>query len=616
MSNKTKGIINNKSTKASMLYSNQEEKEFNYAVIPIFILLCIIPFITKLYQYNPGLSQFTWFANITDWTDLFLYYKQLTLVFLAGVLIIIIVIKLMYDKKELSASKVFIPLAIYGVFAFLSAVGANNISFAFKGSFEQFESVLALLGYCIVVYYSYLFIKNERSLERIFLYLLIQAIFMGALGLSQFLKHDFFNTSLGRSLILPLAYRNSKMDTVFGEGRVYLSQFNPNYVGVYVAIIIPILVCMLFFQKKISKMLLSMLAIFGLVICEVGARSVAAIIALGVAFLFIIVFMRKYIMKHIYIILPCIVIAVIGIIVVGKMNNIVFINKISEAFTNVKSTSGITQMNTNDTDITLTYNGNDLKVEYFMAADQTSTFNLTDGNGQPLAFNYDATNNTFQPADERYSGIVLGVSEGYQGVFYIQADGVQWNFTNLSGDGKYYYVNKAGKLDKIKEEAPSAVFTGYERMASGRGYIWSRTIPLLKNCIITGCGPDNFVTIFPQQDYMNMAKYGFAGSTMTKPHSMYLQIAAQTGIISLIAFLVFYLMYFVSSIRLYIKCNFENISEQMGVAIFIGTISYMVSGITNDSSITTAPIFWTLLGVGIAINRMVKQKKEKVVAKN
>ncbi len=46
--------------------------------------------------------------------------------------------------------------------------------------------------------------------------------------------------------------------------------------------------------------------------------------------------------------------------------------------------------------------------------------------------------------------------------------------------------------------------------------------------------------------------------------------------------------------------------ESCGVAIFIGTISYMVTGIANDSSITVAPMFWVFMGLGIFINYKIK----------
>jgi hypothetical protein len=75
------------------------------------------------------------------------------------------------------------------------------------------------------------------------------------------------------------------------------------------------------------------------------------------------------------------------------------------------------------------------------------------------------------------------------------------------------------------------------------------------------------------------------------------------------------------SIRLYIKGRFTSDYAKLGAAIFVGTIGYMVSSITNDSSITTAPMFWTLMGVGIAVNykakplimKEVTEAKEKII---
>jgi uncharacterized membrane protein YdjX (TVP38/TMEM64 family) len=67
-------------------------------------------------------------------------------------------------------------------------------------------------------------------------------------------------------------------------------------------------------------------------------------------------------------------------------------------------------------------------------------------------------------------------------------------------------------------------------------------------------------------------------------------------------------MYFISSVRLYLKGHFDNYFSRVGVSIFIGTISYMVVGISNDSSIAVAPVFWALLGIGIACNYQVKRQ--------
>ena len=94
-------------------------------------------------------------------------------------------------------------------------------------------------------------------------------------------------------------------------------------------------------------------------------------------------------------------------------------------------------------------------------------------------------------------------------------------------------------------EAETAIFDSKPKLFSNRGYIWARTIPLLKDNIIVGSGPDTFVLEFPNYDYVNSAYVGFLNQIVTKPHNLYLQMAVQTGCVSAIAFIVFCLMYLV-----------------------------------------------------------------------
>jgi len=47
-------------------------------------------------------------------------------------------------------------------------------------------------------------------------------------------------------------------------------------------------------------------------------------------------------------------------------------------------------------------------------------------------------------------------------------------------------------------------------------------------------------------------------------------------------------------------------------AIFSAIISYCMAGFFNDSVVSVAPVFWVLLGLGIAMN---KSAYKKVAAK-
>ena len=160
----------------------------------------------------------------------------------------------------------------------------------------------------------------------------------------------------------------------------------------------------------------------------------------------------------------------------------------------------------------------------------------------------------------------------------------------------------------VRTPALRAFAKKYGHLASGRGYIWDRTLPLLKKYFWLGSGPDTFAIAFPNGDLVSMNNFGYGNQLMTKPHCMYLQIAVQTGVPSLIALLIFWGWYIVSSFRLYWKNSFEGYLSKFGVAILASVIGYLIMGLTNDSSITVAPIFFVLTGMGLGINHVLKSE--------
>ncbi|MDF2484689.1 MAG: hypothetical protein K0R46_857 [Herbinix sp.] len=581
------------------------EDRINYFLLPILIILCIIPFIVRMNIYNTHLSQYQWFAQDGEFIDFFLIYKHWAFVVVSIIMVVIIAIRAYYKRDVIKFLPLFIPLGIYGVMALLSAIFSDYPLFSFGGGFEQFESIFAILGYCITAYYAFLFIREEQDLKKILKYLVVTAIIMSILGVFQFAGNDLFREETIKKLIIPLQYQDKySLNFGFENNRVYFTLYNPNYVGVFVSMMIPILLVMLFFHRNIKKIIISIVAIIGLIIGGIGAQSLAGVVGLAVALLFIMILMWRYLIKRYTIVLSVGAILIIGVLILNAVTDQFLFNRIKNVFNNTKAEYTLASMDTKDDCVELSYGGNKLLVRNIMG-ETDSHFTLTDVNNEMVAANYDASTNSIMITDERFAGISVGVSNDFENAFYIQEAGVKWLFTVSNSDGTYYHMNRFGKLDKMIT-APSAIFTGYEWFATARGYLWSRTIPLLKENLILGSGPDTFVMEYPQQDYLNFQRYGYPTNIITKPHNLYLQIAVQDGMIALLAFLAFYAMYFISSIRLYIKGRFHNFYEQMGVAIFVGTIGYMVTGLTNDSSITTAPIFWALMGIGISVNYRVK----------
>ena len=136
-----------------------------------------------------------------------------------------------------------------------------------------------------------------------------------------------------------------------------------------------------------------------------------------------------------------------------------------------------------------------------------------------------------------------------------------------------------------------------------RGYIWGRTIPLLKDYLLLGAGPDNFPFEFPQHDYLGKWwAYGTTNMVVDKPHNLYLQIFMNEGGIALLAFLVMAGAYLVDSIRLYAWRKGHTLPEILGIANCLAIIGYLFAGFFNDSVVSVAPIFWILFGAGVALN--------------
>ena len=588
----------------TILQSESVSKWNRLFLIPIIFLLTIYPLIMHLYEYDTHLSQYPWFSYNDNYIDFFLYYKQGFFISMSLIMAIIVIVRAYINKSFLKFTPIFVPLATYAFLALLSSIVSKYRSYSFSGIFEHFESIFAILGYCLVVYYVYLFIQTEQDVKFIINSLLIGVLVLGLIGLLQYIGHDLFATEFGLKLITPSVYWNEPLEFTFGKNRVYLTLYNPNYVGVYVSLVLPVLIILTIFNKSLKLLPIYLIAIAGMILCLIGSKSTTGLFAIVVSSILALILLRKYLIKHFYISIPAILLVIAALLLFNKSNNYLSV-QLNKLLNINKTQSELTDIQTMDDEVRVTYNGNTLRTKLFLDDMGNCFFEVSDDTGNVVPVTFDKVNGPLTVQDERFPGFII-TPVLYDNIysFTIKIDGHDWYFTNQSEDGTYYFINNFGKLDKIKT-APSALFTGYEKYGSGRGYLWSRSIPLLKKHIFLGSGADTFVLEFPQQDYVNLYNYGYEDQLITKPHSLYLQIGVQTGVLSLLALIVFYFMYFISSFKLYIKGQFMTYYSKVGLSIFIGTFSYLICEIANDSSITVAPVFWVLIGLGIAINHKV-----------
>lgn len=602
---KSNSSVSNKRT----TNTNQGITNNKIFLVPLIFIASILPFIMHSYQYDTGLGQFPWFSD-DEKLDIFLFYKQIYLIICCVIMLVFISYNIARKKIKLSILPIFIPIFIYGFLALISTIFSKYPGYGVSGIYEQFESIFVLLGYCLIIYYAYLFVKSESDVQVIMKYLLYSVLAFAIIGLLQALALDPIVSEMGKKLYMGREYWDylDGYTLTFDLHRVYLTLYNPNYVGSYTALLIPLLFGLFALEKETKKKVLYFIGFIGLMISLIFSNSKTGLIAVFVSFIFFLFFFRKYIFKN-----KKIALCLFGICVVG-VTALTFINysKVSDLMNNIfkiqKVTPNLTNIQTGE-ELIFTYKGEHFKVS--IENDNNNIgFMIADSNNNPIPYDINDDGSFLLN-----NGVLAGITVSpliYDNKICVDVkiDNKEWIFTNQLGDNTYYYLNSIGKFDKIIS-ADSALFTGYESVATSRGYIWSRTIPLLKDHILLGSGADSYIYTFPQQDYVNLYNSGFDGQVLTRPHNLYLQMGVQTGVISLIAFLVFYIMYFINCVSIYRNGIFNSFKHVVGVSIFLGTIGYMITGISNDSTITVAPVFWVLLGTGIAINHMIKQNQKQ-----
>jgi O-antigen ligase len=136
---------------------------------------------------------------------------------------------------------------------------------------------------------------------------------------------------------------------------------------------------------------------------------------------------------------------------------------------------------------------------------------------------------------------------------------------------------------------------------------------MIKDTILLGHGADTYCIYFPHKDYAGKYNADWEiNKIVDKPHNMYMGMAIGTGLISMLSLLVLWAIYIIQSIKLYFRTEFDSYISFVGAGIFFGICGFLVAGLVNDSSVSVMPMFYGLLGTGIAINMMLNSEYKNV----
>ncbi len=593
----------------------KKKKEANDLIIPTLLVIAVLPFITRLITYDSGLSQYSWFSNQDITHDFFSYYKSLAFLILTVINAIILLLYFLLQRGKRKEMKPFLPIGIYSLFVILSAIFTVNSKLTLVGGMAHFESIFIILGYVILLIYVYQINKREEDYKAILKALVISLILMCIIGIFQMLGKDLLYSTIIQKMIIPSTdwkYYLGNLKTQLKTNAVSLTLFNPNYASVYLAMVIPFLFVQLIPVKNkddrsaeiltIKEKLLygSLCLILTLLLFKTYSRS--GFISLFIAILVVGLLCRKLFLRIWRKCLLITVFIIIFFIGTDALTDFKYLHKITgtlNSFTDTKEDKKLDTILTTSNHVLIGYDAETISLAFTKTNNKLS-LQFSNEVGEDITKYYDASSKALNW--KCFKSLQFEIKDiDKEDYIFCTIEGVIWRFFKDRDHG-YVYVNDFGKIDQLKklEHIGSKEI---EDIGSGRGYIWSRSLPLLKDTLFLGKGPDTFLIVFPQSDYVgkaNNCKTPY--TTIEKPHSFYLMTGIQTGVISLAAFVVFYILYFLDSVKLYRHCELSSVKVRMGLGCMAATLSYMISGLFNDSSLQTTPVFIVLLGLGLDIN--------------
>lgn len=633
MSN-NKTVRNNHSSRISVPKSpslnssapkNSSGRKFEFLMIPMLLMILVPPLMLGLHiDYIPDELKAFWISD--TYMDYFAHHASLASILLAIAMLVIIFFLLKKDMvpKSRSLKVVLLSIGVFSILTMISTIFAIHKETALWGSPGRNEGLFVQLSYMVALLYAILIIKNKTNpiaLKRTLNFaLLILSSVISILTITQLMGIDLiFDGPFFKFLTRNVVGEVERADGGAGiKTFLSLSFGNPNYVGSYVAIMMPMLVAMVADKKNTTIVRYSALVLsFLTAVTLFMSRSQAGIVGIFIAMLVLLIINFKAIISH-----KRALLATVMLVPVIMMAVYFSVDEQSKADIKATVQEATELFKKSEVDYGPYYG---LAMEDYFQEDGDMTINtvlgsispkfnenkelyFVDAKGNPIASTYIEENGIHYLA-QPFAGISykleppVDIGVGLKLIFEL--DGrisntvlIEANYT----EGFHMITSDGSRIDLI--QAPHIGFEGKERLGSNRGYIWSRSLPLLKDTIIKGVGPDNYWLAFPQWDYWAKTYFssGYGSWDITdKPHNMYLQWGINNGVVALLSLLVVFGIYLFRSGRELFRWNQSDPDRTFKVGILCAVVGYLATGMFNDSITSIAPIFWTLLGLGIAM---------------
>ncbi|MDD3193117.1 MAG: O-antigen ligase family protein [Oscillospiraceae bacterium] len=599
-----------------------DRKRQNWLFLPVALLLAIMPFVLRATQHILNRDLYQLF--LTDQkTEIFSQYRARFLWVAAAVMLVLLLLacKKLFSGMDRLGWFYLAACGVFFLFLILSALLSAHPDTAIWGSYDRAEGVITQVCYLILFLYTALAYRSTQDLKLLLAAFGVLIAVNAVMGISQFLGQDLMTSDFVNQLVVPEEIGGRISTMQFEKAKMYGTTNHYNYLGSIAAMTLPLCTILALFEKRRKFRAPAILAAALSLVLLLGSTSRAGLIGTVVAAVLGMVFFRSLLRRHWKIVLS--VFGGLLVLTIGLnflLNNAIF-ERVPMLLADVKTIFSDTSdfdykdaipirgIKNLDSSVEITVQGDVLALSV-----ENGTVSFRDQAGREVAYTANA------------SGVLVTDAKAFSDLSFRKVNAndknTPYTYLRLLYQGKqlfqFYYDESQIYLAKtnttepmtLEEPAVTGFLKGKELIGSMRGYIWSRTIPLLPDYLLVGAGPDCFLYVFPQDDVLGkLYAYGSGSMVVDKPHNLYLQIFVNEGGIALLAFLAVCIVYLWDCFRLYGGSK-QDKNAIRGIAVGLGVAGYLFAGLFNDSTVMTATVFWILLGTGVGMNR--QYRKERV----
>ena len=578
----------------------------------VYLYLIILPCLVMPHKAYYTEDEKLLFSSYTEGVyDIFLYWKMLFTIAVSVILLILIVVSIIkynyriFDFTRLSDRILLVCGITYIVCTVMSYVCANYRHLALTGGVNSFEGTIVLLSYA-VLFLAGRYVVQKCDYHHIEYITLFNAVVLLVLSIVE----------VNYKSIAELVLRHTVETDYYGM--LCLTFYNSSYCAGFIIILLPI--CLYYYS--VSKKLIRSIVWCGLsvttLLCGFLTRSSAAFYILIFEVVMYIVTMAAAFFRNIKnvsnktnkdilndnkiiaarpvgILAGVIILLLVDFCIGGSIFNSAKSASVNET-TAIHNSDyyKVNNIELNGSEVCITGDTNKL-----ICGIDNSAIYFKDEEENLIAVKSQKDKLLFPepyPMIEAYvTNDILCLNLGYKGELRF----LMYNNTFYPALSDSSVVKDISAKTNISTAPLDSLFTG-------RGYIWRNTLPIIKNTFIFGHGAGTFEMYFKQFDFVGLLNsQGNVDLIIDKPHSLYLQIACNQGVLCSLAVIVLLLIIIIKRVCTIYKKLTPNVHNEFidhkkifaGISGALLIVAFMIFELITDSNITVNPLFIVILGM-------------------